>query len=408
MFAKLSIIFKPETHRILYILLLIATPFLLLQNYLQSAIGELSNLTYVVFNTTIPVTVSIAIILIVTILFFTYKKLNKHRLISWIIVVMLFWIGQKSTDFYFNHKFYELQYNWHYFAYAIFSYLNYRVLSEKNATPQKIIVLTFIYTLAISTFDELMQMPLSNRIFDIGDISKDLWGAMIGLFFIFFILENGEIIKNGWKIRHNKLKEYSNNPLSLLIIEFVFAYVFMIIASLLTSSEYILVAVLISVLLMFLIFAIVHLSQIKVFKTLIILIFAGLIITQGFFIIKFYDKDIIYYNNKLLVYKGIPVFFFDVLIYPDGTFRLVDKKIIFNQRDQQTILELSESIIVIGSGTDGSGGKGFPQNTETQFVFDENTKQGVQITILNNHEACDKFNALKAERKRPVLILHHN
>ena len=163
MFAKLSIIFKPETHRILYILLLIATPFLLLQNYLQSAIGELSNLTYVVFNTTIPVTVSIAIILIITILFFTYKKLNKHRLISWIIVVMLFWIGQKSTDFYFNHKFYELQYNWHYFAYAIFSYLNYRVLSEKNATPQKIIVLTFIYTLTISTFDELMRLIGSDK-----------------------------------------------------------------------------------------------------------------------------------------------------------------------------------------------------------------------------------------------------
>ncbi len=206
MFANLNIIFKPETHRILYILLLIATPFLLLQNYLQSVIGEISNLTFTVFNITIPVTVTIAVIIILVILIFTYKKLNKIRVISWLVVLFLFWIGQKSTDFYFNHKFYELQYNWHYFAYAIFVYLNYRSLSVKNTPPQKIILLTFFSALAISTFDELVQMPLSNRIFDIGDISKDLWGAMIGLTIIYSILENGKIFKNVFNIRNKIFK----------------------------------------------------------------------------------------------------------------------------------------------------------------------------------------------------------
>lgn len=405
---KTGIIFKPETHRLLYILLLIATPFLLLQNYLQSAIGELSNLSFTIFNFTIPVPVAVAFILVVTVIIFTYKKINKQRIIGWCVIFILFWIGQKSTDYYFNHKFYELQYNWHYFAYAIFAYLNYRVLSGKNATRQKIIALTFIYTLAISTFDELMQMPLSNRIFDIGDISKDLWGAMIGLFFIFFILENGEIIRDGWKIRHKKLKGYFSNPFSLLIVEFIFAYVFMVTASLLTISTYILIIVLISVLLILIIFVVVHLSQNKISRNLLIIIFAGLIITQGYFIIKFHDQDIVYYKNKLLIYKGVPVYFFDVLIYPDGTFRLVDKKKVFNQRDQQTILELSENIIVIGSGTDGSGGKGFPIDTENQFVYNASMKQGVQIIIMNNDNARDKFNALKAEQKRPILILHNN
>lgn len=406
--SSTGIIFKPETHRLLYILLLVATPFLLLQNYLQSVIGELSNLTYTVFNTSIPVTVTIGVVIITVILFFTYRKLNRLRIISWVVILCLFWIGQKSTDYYFNHKFYELQYNWHYFAYAIFAFLNYRVLSAKNASPQKIIALTFIYTLAISTFDELMQMPLSNRIFDIGDISKDLWGSMIGLIFIFFILENGKIIKDGWKIRQEKIRGYFNNPLSLLLVEIIFAYVFMVTASLLTVSSYILITVLISVLLIGIKFIIVHLSQKKISRNILIVLFAGLIITQGYFIIKYNDDNIVYYKNKLLIYKGIPVYFFDVLIYPDGTFRLVDKKKIFNQRDQQTILALSENIIVIGNGIDGSGGNGFHQKIENQFIYNEFTKQGVQIIILNNDEACDKFNALKAKNKRPVLILHNN
>jgi len=104
--SKFSVIYKPETHRLLYILLLIATPFILLQNYLQSTIGQISNLSYEAFGISIPITVTVAIVLIVIILFFTFNKINKRRIISWVIVVVLFWIGQKSTDFYFNHKYY--------------------------------------------------------------------------------------------------------------------------------------------------------------------------------------------------------------------------------------------------------------------------------------------------------------
>ena len=191
---RLRILTKPETHRILYILLLIATPFLLLQNYLQSLIGELSNLSYKISETSIPVTLTIVVIIIFIILFFTYKKLNKSRIISWLFIVTLFWVGQKSTDYYFNHKFYELQYNWHFFAYAIFAYLNYRVLSEKKIKPQKIIALTFIYTIAISTFDEAVQIPLSNRIFDSGDIAKDLWGIDDWTVFLILFIHEASII----------------------------------------------------------------------------------------------------------------------------------------------------------------------------------------------------------------------
>ncbi|NQU31820.1 MAG: VanZ family protein [Bacteroidetes bacterium] len=406
--GNISIIENPETHRLLYILLLIATPFLLLQNYLQSVIGELSNLTYPVGSIDIPVTVTIAVIGVIIILFFSFRKLNFIRLISWFVVLFLFWIGQKSTDYYFNHKFYELQYNWHYFAYAIFAYLNYRALSLKNLPSQKIILLTFISALATSTLDEFLQMPLSNRIFDIGDISKDVWGTMIGLFVIYFILENGSILIVGWKIRQPTLKDYFKNPLSLLILLFMLAYIFMVIASLLTETTFILSTILITFLIFGVVFLIIHLTQFKLSRNIIIIVITGLFITQGYYINKYFNDNIISTNNNILIYKGIPIVYFDVLIYPDGLFRLVDKKKVFNQRDQQTIFTLCDNIIVFGTGYDGDGGKGFPLTDETQFVFNESNNHGIQIILQKNKDACDTYNRLKAEGKNPLLIYHNN
>ncbi len=393
--VKPGILLTPETHRILYILLLIATPFLLLQNYLQSVIGELSSLTYTVFNIDIPVTVTIAVILVVVVIIFTYRKLTKIRIVSWVIVIFLFWIGQKSTDYYFNHKFYELQYNWHYFAYAIFAYLNYRALSVKKVSQQKIIILTSISALATSVLDEFLQMPLSNRIFDIGDISKDVWGTMIGLFFIFFILENGSILNKGWNIRRKSIKYYSDSPLSLLVFLYIISYVFMVVASLLTETTYTFPTIFITIFIAGIIFLIIHLSQFKISSIVIIVFMTILIAVQGYFLIKYFNDDIIYNKNHILVYKGIPIYYFDVFIFPNGSFRLVDKKKVFNQRDQETIFNLCENIIVFGIGSDGTGGKGFPLTDETQFVFNDSKRKGIQIILQNNEEAAISFNRLK-------------
>lgn len=403
-----SIIYKPETHRILYILLLIATPFLLLQNYLQSLIGELSNLTYSIGNFEIPVTVLVTLIIIIVILLTTYKKLNRIRITSWIIVIFLFWIGQKSTDYYFNHSYYELQYNWHYFAYAIFAYINFRALTEKKAPAQKVILITFLTALAVSTMDEILQMPLSNRIFDIGDISKDLWGAMIGLFIIYFILENGSIVKTGWKVQQPKIKDYIQSPFAILIILFVFSYIFMVVASLLTETKYIFQTVLITVLIFLVFITILHLSQRKVPKTIILIVAAILIVTQGYFFVIHFNDNITYNKNNIIVYKGIPIVYFDVMIYPNGLFRLVDKKKIFNKRDQHTIFSLSEHIIVFGTGIDDSGGVGFPLVQETQFVFNTDKQKGIQIILQENDAACQTYNRIVSEGKKPLLIFHNN
>ncbi len=403
-----GILYKPETHRVLYILLLIATPFLLLQNYLQSVIGELSNLTYQIGKVDIPVTVTIAVLGIIVILKYSYRKLNKFRIFSWLVVIILFWIGQKSTDYYFNHSYYELQYNWHYFAYAIFAYLNYRALTHKNVASHKIILLTFVSALATSTLDEFLQMPLSNRIFDVGDISKDLWGTSIGLIIIYFILENGKIISKGWVIRQTKLINYFKNPLSALSLVVLLTYIFMVIASILTETMYLFNTILVTTLLFTILFLIIHLTQFKFYRNLIISIGVILTILQSVFFIKNYNDGITYNSNNILIYKGIPIVYFDVLIYPNGFFRLVDKKERFNQRDQQTIFDLCENIVIFGTGENGTGGKGFPKLDQTQFVFNEETNKGIQIILQKNNDAIVTFNRISKEGKRPTLIIHNN
>lgn len=403
-----SMIYSPKTHRVLYVLLLIATPFLLLQNYLQSAIGQLSDTTYTLFDKEIPLTVTVGLILVLAIIITNLKKINFNRIVAWIFIIFLFWIGQKSTDYYFNHKYYELQYNWHYFAYSIFAYLNYRALKQNGMSNAKIIKHTFISVLLISTFDEAMQIPLSNRIFDIGDISKDLWGAMIGLFFVFFILRNGEIKSENKKIREPNLKDYLKNPLSLLVFVFVISFIFMNTSSLLTETKYSLSTILITLLLSGVVFLIIHFSQFKISRVIIITIIAIGFCLLIFKVTTHRDKQIDYVNNQTILYKGIPVYYFDVMIFPDGWLRLVDKKTAFNQRDQQTIFSHVDDILIIGSGNNGQGGKGFPQNNIVQFVYNTTLKKGQQVIIMKNNDAIKKYNQLVEEGKRPLLIYHNN
>lgn len=406
-YAK-STLFNLTTSRILYILLLIATPFLLLQNYLQSALGQFSDFTYKIGNIDMPITLTIALAIVLVTLYFTWKKINYSRTISWLIVILLFWIGQKTTDFYFNHKFYELQYNWHYFAYSIFAFINYRWLKGKNRPDYRIILLTFISALEISTFDELIQMPLSNRIFDLGDVSKDIWGTMIGLFFIYFVLENGKIIKTKWNLRQKTIKDYLKSPVSLFFILFIFSYIFMFISSILTETDYILQSIIFSLIVFLIIVFAIHISQFKKWRYLLITIIFIFMVSLSFSVIKNFNKNITHSQANILVYKGIPIIYFDVLIYPNGLFRLVDKKTIFNLRDQQTILAKSEDIIIVASGENGKGAQGFLSQEKVHFVFDKNNMKGIQIIPQKNEMAVSTFNRLKTEGKRPLLIYHNN
>lgn len=392
---------------ILYILLLIATPFLLLQNYLQSFIGNLSKATFEISQLEIPYIVVIALFFALILIIKNLKYLSRFRLISLFISLVLIFIGQKLTDFYFNHKFYELQFNWHYFAYGIFSYIAYRYFKSKEKSDAQIMLLTFIAAISISTFDEFIQIYISNRIFDIGDIGKDAWGSVIGMFFIFFVIKEGSIIKQSWKIREAKLKSYFNNSFSILFLEAVFTVILIFISSLLTDMIYLKYAILVSLSLFVLFFILFHLSQKKILGRIIIIFAVLIIFIQSFFFVKYHKENIVKNSYGIIVYKGIPLPFLDIMIYENGFFRFVDKKHSFNKRDINTICHHTTDILLIGSGAYGKGGLGFPEKIMSQFIFNTVKMKPIQIIILDTPQACRKYNQLKKEGYNVLFIIHN-
>ena len=92
--------FNRRKQRLFYSLLLIATPFLLLQNYLQSFIGQLSHIEFTLFDKNIPVIPTVAFILLLFLVVWLRKKFTRIRIVGWIAIFAMFWVGQYLTDFF--------------------------------------------------------------------------------------------------------------------------------------------------------------------------------------------------------------------------------------------------------------------------------------------------------------------
>lgn len=392
---------------ILYSLLLIATPFIMLQNYLQLSISYFSRLNFSIGNTHIPYVLVIATGIIIILFLKFRKKLNKKRSLALIVIVFLIFIGHNISDFYLNMRFYDLQQNWHYLAYSIFSFLMYRYCKSKNILPNITILRAIIIAVSLSAFDETFQLFISSRTFDISDIAKDLWGAVIGIIFVFFVFENSKILKLNAKIQFKKFKDYFKTPFALIFYSLIFSFIFLFVSSSLSDIKYSIVAIIITLLVFGIIFLIIHCFQYKIFKRFFVIFFVIAIITQLAFFLKYKDKNIVYNANGITVYKGIVIPYFDVLIKPSGYFRLVDKKQIFNKTDIATIFDYTPDIILIGRGIHGRGGEGLPEPYEIQFLFNPKSKNMVQIINLKNKQACAEFNKLKTEGKNVVFIIHN-
>ena len=392
---------------ILYVLLLIMTPFLLLQNYLQTAIGIASNALLQIGSISIPYTLIVGVIVLGILLFISRKSLRLLHLGVIAIILFLFWIGQQVTDYYFDHKFYELQHNWHYLAYSGFAIISWRFWKAQGKTAAQTILYTLIFAFSASTLDEIAQVPLSNRVFDVCDIAKDMYGVVLGNVFVFFVLDNGKNLKGRIKFTYPTIKGYLQNPLTLLVYEYIFVFIFLSLTSILSESEYFPISLLIPAGIFIIIWLFIHLLQFKVSRWVVlgilILSVAGLSVSVA----TNYNKDFTYNKYGLSVYKGIPIPFFDVMIFEDGSFRLVDKKHVFNKRDQRTILTKCTDILLIGSGSEGLGGRGFTENKPMQFMYNPNTGGMTQIIIMRTPEACQVYNRLIKEHKNVTFILHN-
>lgn len=306
-----------------------------------------------------------------------------------------------------SNKFYDLQNNWHYIAYAIFVFMMFRALAPRKVTAAKIVLYTYLSALALSIFDEGFQYFLSSRVFDIGDIAKDGWGVLIGLVALFFIYDEGKIIgRKGWHIRKERMKDYSKSAWSLLALAVILNLMLLLFGSLLTELEYIGYALMFTFGSFIVVFVLLHLSKIKAVRIGIYTALIVVVAAQTISFLHYRKRNIVYNAYGLTVYKGIPIPFFDVMIFPNGWFRLVDKKHYFTPGDKTTIFEQRADIVIIATGAYGYGGLGFDKRV-SQFGYNICTKRCTQAIPLKTPDACKVFNRLKKEGKNVLIIIHN-
>jgi len=390
----------------LYSFLLIITPFIMLQNYLQDAIGKLSRLSIPLGETDFPLMILIVIILAIVGTFLLIKNFSKNRLFGIFLVVVLLIIAYNTSDYYFNHHFYDIQHNWHYIAYGLFSWLAWRQFSLKGLSTGKIVVRTFLLALSISVFDELIQVFISDRVFDLSDCAKDLWGSILGQIFIHFVIFDSKYLsfKKFWPAGKKKFYDHVSY---LLVIELLFAWVFLNVASILSDDKYSGEVILFTLLFSFLLFVLFQLASGKTGRIVLYVIIGVFVLTISGTLL-FSKPKVKYISENLILYKGIPVLYFDLMIYPDGLMRPVDKKTHFNMRDQSKINAIGPDILLIATGTKGQGGTGFHDQKKVEMNYNPEDKKMYQIIKLPTKEACKLYNKLAGEGKKVLMIIHNS
>jgi VanZ family protein len=399
-------LFSPTIYLELYVLLLIMTPFIMLMNYLQQFVGDASKLSFRIGSVQIPYSVTIAILIVLGLVILFRKAITPMRILFSFLTLILLALGQHISDWYFNHKFYDLQHNWHYIAYGLYSFLAYRAFKRKGFSEAKIIIITFVSALLASSFDEIAQVFLSSRIFDVSDIAKDTYGVCLGMFFLHFVIKDRAILKDGLEIRRDRIKDYFSSPLSLLSFCLLIALVLLQLSSLFTEDTYVLSNVLGTIFISFILIMLIHLSKKPVLRYIIPGIIILIILAGSFSYLVNRGKGVTFATEGLIVYNGIPIPYADIFIFEDGSMRLVDKKHYFNARDKNRILLEASDIVIIGAGFRNQGGKGLNLPTNTGFIFNAEKKIGTQFIIRNTAEAVRIYNRLLKEGKNVTFVIH--
>lgn len=404
---RLAWIHSTRVHVELYSFLLVVTPLVMLRSFLQQFIAKLSDYEFSIFGFHLPVILTIVTVLAVALFLWNWRRVTRWHLLAIGIVIAMDFVAQQVADYYMDHRFYDLQQNWHYVAYGLFSWMMYRDLAPRGWPLARIILLTVSLALLFSTFDEAFQKFVNTRVFDICDIAKDAYGSMAGLVIVSLGgSRRGELLANR-RLRHPRLKDYFTHPLTALISGITFTLLLLVFGSLLSDADYLATAVLLAVAAFVFIWMVVHLSQFRIPRYLMIGLLAAGILTQAFFFLRHRHDGIVYNRFGLTVYKGIPIPYFDVLIFPDGHFRLVDKKHIFNAADRRFLYKQDADILLIGSGSQGRGGNGFPARAVSQFTFNPFTQRATHVIIMKTDDACKTFNRLRKDRKNVLFVLHN-
>ena len=398
----------PMIQMLMFGFLVVMTPFVVVVRYLQGAVHTISHLKFSLFGLELPIIASLIVAGLIAFLIWQRAKIDKTRIIACLIIIGMVAVSQNVQDLYGDMSVYDLQRNWHYIAYSGFVFFFFQAFYVRGMPLAKMIILSFLIAIGMSIFDETFQFFMSNRIFDISDIAKDSWGAVTGLILVLFVAQKWGTIKfrehTFWQKR---FVDYGRDPLGAFTIVGVTSWMSISISPLLTDEVYIIPLTLTIIGCSIAGVLLIHLLQFKKVRMVIIsiavLIAIGL--TGSFIINK--GKNITHVSNRLIVYNGIPYPFYDLMIYPSGLCRFVDKKHFFNGQDQQFFAKQKNAdILIIGSGFEGVGGKGYRVNEGTMFIFNEYSKRASQIIILKTPDAVKVYNRLRKVGKNVLFVIH--
>ena len=192
----------------------------------------------------------------------------------------------------------------------------------------------------------------------------------------------------------------------MLIYNTLLSFIFLYISSILTETRYNAIVVLITLAVFTLLFLFIHLLQFPKLRWVMGAI-AGLLITLQVILFLTKKGDTLHYNKEgLVVYRGLPLPYFDVMINPNGTFRFVDKKEHFNSRDKLTILKKNADIIIFGTGDKLKKEIGFNKNMSSFFTYNSENTNVSQVIVMNTRNACEKYNNLNKLGYKVLLIIH--
>jgi hypothetical protein len=399
-------IHSTRLHLVLFSLLLVATPFVLLRNFLVDLIGQISGAAVPWLGT--PLVPTAALLLLLVVLIVVRLRVPRRVLIALAVVLGMDALSQQIADYYFGHRFYDLQQNWHYIAYGIFGYMAYRDLHPRRYPLARIMWGTWLAALAFSCFDEGFQMKMSARVFDACDIAKDGWGCAMGMVLIYLGGSQREAVQRGLRrFARTTWSGMFGNPGITLALIVAMDLIFLNVSSLLSDTEHLPEAAIITAGLIGALLLVLGVVRSRLGRRALLAAAAAALLVQGWMLIRHHDDNISYNRFGLTVYEGVPIPFFDLLVHPDGSFRLVDKKHYFNLRDQDFFLKEGADVLLVGTGAYGRGGQGFLSGGLSHFVYNPHLGRATQVILQTTPEACRTFNRLKQERKRVVFVLHN-
>ncbi|MDP8229094.1 MAG: VanZ family protein [Candidatus Electryoneaceae bacterium] len=359
------------------------------------------------FGAQIPISVLVAVLLLCALFIYQRKNITIPRIVWCLVIVMMIGLSQLIQDIYSMMSVYDLQRNWHYVTFAAYVIMYFYAFGVTEENKARRILGAFFSAFFLSLFDEFFQLKMASRVFDISDIAKDAWGAIMGLLFVFFVLETyGTIDFKKHKLLPKSIKDYKRNPLAALVLTGVFSLTLLLVSPLLTDHQYAGILLILWLLLFVVTMTLIYLLRSRSFRIIIASIIGIVIIGLAGSFLSHRNSNINYVADNLIVYKGIPIPYFDMLIYQDGSARLMDKKSFFNEKDMAYLKSHKPDIILIGNGFRSQRGNEIVANEGTLFIYNNFTNDITQLIVLNTPDACRLFNRMKQNKKDVLFVIH--